>query len=129
MDEPRINGQAPAPATTPAPAPHDFAAEPIRIKLSKSIMSYGQSIDEISFRVPTAADILRCGIPAMINPFDDPPRMDFRPREMNAMMAALANVPSNSLAQLTPGDWLACAWSVSRFFMPTPGAEVPPAAN
>ena len=77
--------------------------------------------ESLTFRKPTALDIIEVGgSPVKIDMNDPNPAatIDFHGQRMGAMMARLAAVPPSIIARMSSNDWLACAWSLSDFFLP-----------
>lgn len=98
---------------TPAPA---YTCE-----LSKPIEAHGSSMLLLTFREPTARDLLSIGNPVIFDPISDPPKILHDEKRMNAMMSLLAGVPPSSIASMSPRDWVTCAWGLTPFFVPVPG--------
>lgn len=93
-----------------------------RFVLDKPLPAHDGEVRELVFRKPTAGDILRIGNPVIFDPISDPPRLQFDERKMMNMLAVLAGVPPSTIAMLDPRDWISCAWGISPFFIPRPGA-------
>jgi tail assembly chaperone E/41/14-like protein len=87
------------------------------LKLRKRVIANGEEVGEIKFREPTGGDIERIGNPVVID-WNEGARVDYKAREMTAMMALLANVPPSTIRQLHPTDWNTGALKLSNFFMP-----------
>jgi hypothetical protein len=107
-----------APVADTAPAPADTSRT---FKLRKPLQAHGETINEITFREPTGADIELCGMPVTIDFGFDPPRVEFDTRKMSAMMVQLAAVPPSTIRAMNPRDWSTCAWGLSNFFVPELG--------
>jgi hypothetical protein len=90
-------------------------------ELSKPIEAHGEQVTVLNFREPTARDLLSIGNPVIFDPISDPPKVTHDERKMTQMMSALAAVPPSSIQQLTPRDWITCAWGLTPFFVPIPG--------
>ncbi|GJE45366.1 phage tail assembly protein [Methylobacterium soli] len=90
--------------------------------LSKPIKAHGEEIREITFRDPLGADILAVGNPVIVDMASDPPRVTHDERKMAAMISRLGGIPTSSVAQMGPQDWVACAWLLTPFFVPMAGA-------
>jgi hypothetical protein len=94
---------------------------PIVVKLRhKSIHGNKRELlDQLSFREPTGADIIRFGNPVWINTAGE---IMFDERKMTAMMAQLSGVLAPLLEFMHPQDWNSCAYRLRRFFLPDPEA-------
>lgn len=97
------------------------AFEPIVVVLRKPIkLGSEETITELTFREPTAADIERCGNPVSLdfskNP--DTPMMVFDTKSMSAMMSVLAAVPPSTIKKMSTRDWNSAAWGLASFFLP-----------
>jgi hypothetical protein len=92
---------------------------PIKVKLvHKPIRDQdGKELAELSFREPTAGDIVRYGNPVRLtNDFD----AAIDERKMTVMIAALSGVLSPMLDKMDPRDWNSCAYRLRTFFLPEP---------
>lgn len=78
----------------------------------------GALINEISFREPTAGDILRHGNPVRYDPRFDPPKIEFNEKSAFDMMYALSGVPVACLSRMAPNDAVTAMWAIARFFIP-----------
>jgi hypothetical protein len=78
-----------------------------------------EQLDELTFREPTGADIIRFGNPVWINTAGE---IMFDERKMTAMMAQLSGVLYPLLEAMHPQDWNSCAYRLRRFFLPDPEA-------
>jgi hypothetical protein len=92
-----------------------------KCELSRAIEAHGETVSVLIFREPTARDLLQIGNPVIFDPISDPPRVTHDERKMHAMLSLLGNVPPSSIAQLSPRDWVSCAWGLTPFFVPVPG--------
>jgi hypothetical protein len=79
----------------------------------------GQMVEKIKFRQSIGRDEAQIGTPLEFNEFAVPvPSIKhFIPR-MHAMLQRLSGLPASVFEQMEVSEWLACAWAVSRFFMP-----------
>ena len=102
-------------SSAPAPAPA------FKCELSKPIEAHGVIMTEISFREPTARDLLAIGNPVIFDPISSPPRVTHDEHKMHAMLSLLGNIPPSSVQMLSPRDWITCAWGLTPFFVPMPG--------
>jgi hypothetical protein len=91
------------------------------LELTRPVEAHGQQITKLSFREPTGRDLLSVGNPVIFDPISEPPKIIHDERRMNAMMSLLAGVPPSSIAQMSPRDWVTCAWGLTPFFVPIPG--------
>jgi hypothetical protein len=109
--------QPPAEPTEPPPPPE----WPIVVKLRhKSINGNKREVlEELTFREPTGADIVRIGNPVFITSTGE---IMFDERKMTAMMAQLSGVFPPLLDFMHPQDWNSCAYRLRRFFLPDPEA-------
>jgi hypothetical protein len=115
--------QPPSPPPEPEPPTSlEHKTEwPIIVKLrNKSIFgNKREQLDELSFREPTGADIIRLGNPVWINTAGE---IMFDERKMTMMMAQLSGVLYPLLEAMHPQDWNSCAYRLRRFFLPDPEA-------
>jgi hypothetical protein len=125
-DTPRPPEKQTRPAAAPElpepPDPLEIKTEwPIVVKLRhKSIHgNKREQLDELTFREPTGADIIRFGNPVWINTAGE---IMFDERKMTAMMAQLSGVLYPLLEAMHPQDWNSCAYRLRRFFLPDPEA-------
>jgi hypothetical protein len=99
-----------------SPPPPPRQEWPVKIKLRKPIIGNNlMEISELSFREPTAGDILRCGNPVYITATGE---VMFDERKMTTMMAHLSNVVVTLLEAMSPKDWETCAYRLRVFFLP-----------
>jgi len=113
----------------PEPPVEDIPDWPMVIKLlHKPIQkNRNEMIDEITFREPTAMDIIRCGgNPCRIeitevsggqviyNPVIDD-------MKMMRLMANLSGMLEPQLQKMDPRDYVSCAHRLRRFFLPEQG--------
>lgn len=91
------------------------------VPLSKEIQAHGETLKELRFREPTAADIETCGSPVRID-FEGPntlPKMRYEEAAMFAMMVQLAGVPPSSIKMMSAKDWQTAALFLAhRYFFP-----------
>ncbi|AWN43168.1 phage tail assembly protein [Methylobacterium durans] len=93
----------------------------VTVSLSQAIPANGQEVSELTFRKPTAMDIIEVGgnpVRIDMNHSDPASTIDFDGRRMSAMMSRLAAVPPSAIARMDTNDWAACAWKLSDFFLP-----------
>jgi hypothetical protein len=117
----------PSPPAPPEPEPEpptplEYKQDwPIVVKLRhKSIFgNKREQVDQLSFREPTGADIIRHGNPVWINTAGE---IMFDERKMTMMMAQLSGVLYPLLEAMHPQDWNSCAYRLRRFFLPDPEA-------
>jgi hypothetical protein len=102
---------------TPAP---DEASDLVHV-LKKPVPSFGENLTELRFREPTGSDITHVGVPVILDMANDPPRVLHDAPKMSAMMARLSNVSPQTIAAMSPQDWVSCAWLLTPFFVPAPG--------
>lgn len=95
---------------------------PVVVKLSFPIEANGETLNEISFREPTAADIELCGNPVCLDWSHSGPTASPKPyfdaKVMTHMMSVLAAVPPSSIRKMKTRDWNTAAWGLAGFFMP-----------
>ena len=92
------------------------------VPLIEPIQVFKDTVSEIKFRKPTAADILQVGgSPVEFDPISRPPRVTHPPELMTAMISRLGNIPTGSVLKMDARDWTACAWAISPFFLPNLG--------
>jgi hypothetical protein len=120
--QPQPQQPATAPEPPEPPEPLEFKTEwPIVVKLRhKSIHgNKREQLEQLTFREPTGADILRVGNPVWINTVGE---IMFDERKMTGMMAQLSGVLYPLLEAMHPQDWNSCAYRLRRFFLPDPEA-------
>jgi Phage tail assembly chaperone proteins, E, or 41 or 14 len=102
----KVNGEAPR-------------FDPV-LRLVKQVVANGDTVKELKFREPTAADITLVGCPVIVDLVNktDNPLLRFDAPVMTAMMAHLAGVPPSTINQMDPRDWNNGAWRLVRFFVP-----------
>jgi len=106
---------------SPPPAPAAKKEPAFVHELEKPIQAHGEDVTTLTFREPTARDLLQVGNPVIFNMFANPPVVTHDPVVMAAMLSRLGNVPPSSIEQLTTRDLIDCSWGITRFFMPHPG--------
>lgn len=114
--------EEPAAPEVVQPAPEQRVETwPIKVKLlHHPIRNHkNEELHEISFREPTAADIIRNGNPCRIASdweiiIDD--------RKMAAMLATLGGILTPEIERLDPRDFASCAFRLRGFFLPEPAA-------
>ena len=89
-----------------------------KLLLRKPVVANGETVNEITFREPTAWDIERIGNPVTIGLYENQPKMHFEGQTMTQMMAHLAGVPFSTIRSMHPKDWENAAWKLANFFMP-----------
>lgn len=92
---------------------------PVKVKLMHKPIrdTKNNLINELSFREPSAADIVRMGNPVR---FDSNGEMIIDERKMTAVMAGLAMLFENDVLTMDPRDWNSCAYRLRPFFLPDP---------
>jgi hypothetical protein len=110
-----------APEAAPAAAPARVETWPIKVKLlHHPIRNHkNEEVHEISFREPTAADIIRNGNPCRI---DADWEIIIDDRKMAAMVATLGGILTPEVERLDPRDFASCAFRLRGFFLPEPAA-------
>ena len=86
--------------------------------LAKPILSEDGETKALTFRKPTASDIIACGNPVEFNPLSDPPTIRIRDREMGAMISRLANISPVAVGRMETKDLINAGWLLSPFFVP-----------
>lgn len=101
---------------------------PMTIKLMhKPILRGREELNELTFREPTAMDIIRCGgNPCRIEIIDLPSgQVAFYPiiddGKMMRLMANLSGMLEPQLQKMDPRDYNSCAHRLRRFFLPEQG--------
>jgi hypothetical protein len=92
--------------------------QPFVLPLRKPVIANGETVDTLTFREPTGADIEAVGNPVNMDFSHDPPKVSFDSRAMTQMMARLALVPPSTIRKMHPRDWNSAAWNLAGFFMP-----------
>jgi hypothetical protein len=125
-----VTPKAPEPQIEPeAPSPEEVPEWPMVIKLLHKPLqkSRTETLDELTFREPTAMDIIRCGgNPCRIeiteitggkvlyNPVIDD-------KKMIVLMANLSGLLEPQLQKMDPRDYNSCAYRLRSFFLPEQG--------
>lgn len=115
--------------SAPAPAPPKPDEFPMVIKLlHKPIRkSPTEDLQELTFREPSAADIMRCGgNPCRMELVDVGDgtaiyRIAIDDRKMLTLIANLSGVHEPMLQRMDPRDYNSCAYRLQRFFIPEQG--------
>jgi len=91
-----------------------------RVRLHKPIRAFDKTMQEVTFREPTAKDVIEIGNPVEIGTDrHGKATIEFDKEIGTQMMARLANIPVASIVnQMSVGDWLNCKWAISNFFVP-----------
>lgn len=126
QDEP---AKTPAPAEPAAPAEPDLPEWPMTIKLLHKQLERGRGefIDELTFREPTAMDIIRAGgNPCRIEVIEQAGgqvtyQSVIDDARMMRLMANLCGMVEPQLQKMDPRDYNSCAHRLRRFFMPEQG--------
>ena len=104
---------------TSNPGHADAPATVFTQKLQRHIPNAGgELVEEISFREPRAADVMKIGNPVAVDLYAEPPRITFDDDKMGGMMEALSGIPKPMLGRMHPQDYVACCWGLSGFFLP-----------
>ena len=114
-----VNDQPEAPPEPPVEEYKEVWPIKVRLIYKPIRNNKGETIQELSFRQPTGADINRNGLPVRID-FAGEAVMD--ERKMTLMMTALSGVMSPFLETMDPRDWASCAYRLRNFFLPAPEA-------
>jgi hypothetical protein len=77
-----------------------------------------EMLEELSFREPTARDIIRHGVPVKWNLTASPPTPEFDPKSMREMLAACSGRLPFFFDNLKPQDFMALCWGLAPFFLP-----------
>ena len=78
----------------------------------------GDPVAVISFRKPTAGDIIRCGNPVKFQPHDDDREITFDEVKTGRMISALSGIPLPMIERMDPNDFADCMWGIAGFFLP-----------
>lgn len=90
----------------------------LTLTLRKPIEAHGESVKALTFREPSAGDIVRVGNPVKIDPFGGETKIGFDDARMGAMIARLANIPPSSVDRMHPQDFIDASWKLADFFLP-----------
>jgi hypothetical protein len=114
----------PQPEPEPQPEPQQPAEQPlpewpivVRLRHKPINGNKRELLEQLTFREPTGADIVRIGNPVFITTAGE---IMFDERKMTAMMAQLSGVFPPLLDFMHPQDWNSCAYRLRRFFLPDP---------
>ncbi|GGC94583.1 phage tail assembly protein [Chelatococcus reniformis] len=99
----------------------------LSFSLSRPIKVANEERTTLTFREPTAGDIIAVGNPVIVDFDADPVRITHDGKFMSGMISRLGNVPLSAVAAMAPQDWVGCAWLLTSFFMPALGMS--PAAS
>jgi hypothetical protein len=105
-------------------------SEKQKLNLNRPVSAHGAEVDCLELREPHGGDIASVGFPLRYKiESDETVTIDFKAREMSAMISRLADVPLSTVQRLPASDWQAAAWMVAGFLTPsesqmtgTPGA-------
>ncbi|WP_298214627.1 phage tail assembly protein [Acidocella sp.] len=86
------------------------------MKLIKPIQAHGETITELNFREPTGNDIIACGFPFKIETSGRETKQVIDTQAIGAYIAALAGIPSSSVAQLAVLDYTRAMGEIVGFF-------------
>ena len=103
------------------PIPVFEVSWPLQVKLvhTKPVRTAkNESVDTLSLRQPTGADINRYGNPVRMNADGD---LVIDERKMTLMIAALSGLLSPTVETLDSRDWNSIAYRLRPFFLPEPG--------
>lgn len=117
--QPAIDGQV-APQGPPMEPPETWPKK-VRLLYKPIRNNAGVSVQEVSFREPTAGDINRYGCPVRINPDNE---IIIDERKMMVMMSALSGILQPFIEQMDPRDWQSCAYRLRGFFLPETGGWI-----
>lgn len=97
-------------------------SDKVTVSLGRPIQAHGEEVHALEFREPTGKDIRRLGLPFTVVP--DLAGGEDKP-EVNTGITAryiseLAGIPTASVDQLAPKDWLTAMGAVLGFFGATP---------
>lgn len=95
--------------------------EPLKFPLTKPIDAHGEEVSELTFRAPTALDLIEVGCPVRIDMGGDAPTIHHDERRFATMMSRLAAVPPSSIARMDHRDFIEAEHVLTPFFMPRPG--------
>ena len=132
MDDPSVPPM-PKPEIGPAEAPEVSEPEvaaaaaaklqldkwPVKVKLMHKPIrdTKNNLINEVSFREPSARDIVTMGNPVR---FDSNGDIITDEKKMTAVIAGLAMLFENDVLSMDPRDWNSCAYRLRPFFLPDP---------
>lgn len=98
----------------------------VTLTLVEPIMANGEMVSELTFRRPTAGDIIQTGgNPVLLdmNSLDPAATIRFDAKLMAEMLSRLAGVPPSTIARMDANDFSAACWRVSDFFLPVQRAR------
>ena len=88
------------------------------LKLKTPINAHGEVVDSLTFRDPTGADLVACGVPFTISMNGGGAgRIEPDMKAMATWISKLASIPPSSVATLSFVDMAAASAKVSGFFM------------
>lgn len=91
------------------------------VSLRKPIQAHGEELAELTFREPTAEDIIACGYPLQMSDGAATPIAGAVAR----YISRLAGVPASSVKALSASDFNACMQEVLVFFGDADASPVP----
>jgi len=105
-----------------APKPELVATEErpkeITIDLTTPVQAHGETIKKLTFRRPTAGDLIALGDAYPVS-FMAGGGMRPNPPVMAELMTTLAKVPMSTIRQLDSEDFSTCAFRLTLFFIPS----------
>ena len=98
----------------------DQTSEPIFTQKLREPLTIGknETVSELSFRKPTAGDIMRCGNPVKYTPYDENQDIAFDEPKLLKMIATLSGTLQPFVERMDPNDFLECGWALAPFFVP-----------
>lgn len=88
------------------------------ITLTKEIEVRGSKVTSLTLREPTGADCIDCGMPYEIEVTKRGQRMHVDTKSVGALIEKLANIPNNSVRQMSALDFSTATAHIQSFFSP-----------
>lgn len=101
----------------PAAAPDLKETGPRTYKLNKPVQSQGEMISTMTFREPTAGDLMMLGDTYPVA-FNADGTIRVNPEAMGAIMWRLANVSEITIKALSAKDFAGLCWAIAPLFLP-----------
>lgn len=89
---------------------------PVTLSLSRPIQAHGETVTELTFREPTAKDIIAAGFPFSVKTSGETATREFNMDSVAELISDLAAIPRPSVAQLSVLDFTRAMGAVLDFF-------------
>lgn len=84
------------------------------LTLVKAVTAHGETIGVLEFNDPTGKDVRELGYPYQMNQDES---IKLQAHIIAKYIVRLANVPMNTVDQMSPGDLNSAGWLIAGFFL------------